>query len=82
MWIGQRIPREQPFNTRQGKVSGKPLLVDAIGAEMFRCRAAVQAWLSHFVIAPLLKISREEIDESVHPLDESLHLAGREVENP
>ena len=36
---------------------------------------------SFFVIAPPLIISREEIDEGVRALDESLHLADREVES-
>jgi taurine--2-oxoglutarate transaminase len=72
---------KQPFNTKRDKISGKPLLVDAIGAEMLRRGVAVQAWLSHFVIAPPLIISQEEIDEGICALDESLHLADREVED-
>jgi len=72
---------KQPFNTKQDKISGKPLLVDVIGAEMLRRGVAVQAWLSHFVIAPPLIISKEEIDEGVRALDESLHIADREVKD-
>ena len=72
---------KQPFNTKRDKISGKPLLVDAIGAEMLRRGVAVQGWLSHFVIAPPLIISQEEIDEGICALDESLHLADREVED-
>ena len=72
---------KQPFNTKRDKISGKPLLVDAIGAEMLRRGVAVQGWLSHFVIAPPLIISEEEIDEGICALDESLHLADREVED-
>jgi len=72
---------KQPFNTKRDKISGKPLLVDAIGAEMLRRGVAVQGWLSHFVVAPPLIISQEEIDEGICALDESLHLADREVED-
>ena len=72
---------KQPFNTKRDKISGKPLLVDAISAEMLRRGVAVQGWLSHFVIAPPLIISQEEIDEGICALDESLHLADREVED-
>jgi len=72
---------KQPFNTKRDKISGKPMLVDAIGAEMLRRGVAVQGWLSHFVIAPPLIISQEEIDEGICALDESLHLADREVED-
>ena len=72
---------KQPFNTKRDKISGKPLLVDAISAEMLRRGVAVQGWLSHFVVAPPLIISQEEIDEGICALDESLHLADREVED-
>jgi len=72
---------KQPFNTKRDKISGKPLLVDAIGAEMLRRGVAVQGWLSHFVVAPPLIISQEELDEGICALDESLHLADREVED-
>ena len=72
---------KQPFNTKRDKISGKPLLVDAIGAEMLRRGVAVQGWLSHFIVAPPLIISQEEIDEGICALDESLHLADREVED-
>ena len=58
-----------------------PLLVDAIGAEMLKRGPAVQAWLSHFFIAPPLIISQEEIDEGICVLDESLHIADREAKD-
>jgi taurine--2-oxoglutarate transaminase len=35
----------------------------------------VNNWLSHFVIAPPLIISKEEIDEGVEALDSSLKIA-------
>jgi adenosylmethionine-8-amino-7-oxononanoate aminotransferase len=40
----------------------------------------IQAWMSHFVIAPPLIISKEEIDRGVSVLDEALALADSEVE--
>jgi taurine--2-oxoglutarate transaminase len=40
----------------------------------------VQAWLSHFVIAPPLIITQEEIDLGVRALDEALKIADQEVE--
>lgn len=71
---------KEPFNTKQDKVSGKPLLVDAIAADMLKKGVSIQAWLSHFVIAPPLIISQEEIDEGVRALDSALQLADTQVE--
>ena len=71
---------KEPFNTKQDKISGKPLLVDAIAADMMKKGVSIQAWLSHFVIAPPLVISREEIDEGTRALDSALHLADEHTE--
>jgi taurine---2-oxoglutarate transaminase len=40
----------------------------------------IQAWMSHFVIAPPLIISKEEIDRGVAALDEALALADAEAD--
>jgi len=37
-------------------------------------------WLSHFVIAPPLIISRNEIDQGIDALDESLNISDKEIE--
>jgi taurine--2-oxoglutarate transaminase len=71
---------KKPFNTKADKVSGKPLVVDRIAAEMMKNGVFVQAWLSHFVIAPPLIITQEEIDLGVRALDEALKIADQEVE--
>jgi taurine--2-oxoglutarate transaminase len=69
-----------PFNTMSEKVAGKPLVVDRIAARMMGNGVFIQAWMSHFVIAPPLIISREEIDMGVAALDEALKIADDEVE--
>ncbi len=66
---------KEPFNTKEDKVSGKPLLVDKISAEMMKRGVYVQAWVSHFVIAPPLIITKEEIDFAVEKFDECLSIA-------
>ncbi len=66
---------KQPFNSMSEKVAGTPLLVDKIAAEMMKKGVAVQSWVSHFVIAPPLIISKEEIDLGVAALDEALAMA-------
>jgi taurine---2-oxoglutarate transaminase len=63
---------KEPFNTRRDKVSGKPLVVDAVAADMMKRGVSIQTWLSHFVIAPPLIITPAEIDEGVNALDAAL----------
>jgi taurine--2-oxoglutarate transaminase len=70
---------KEPFNTGVDKVSGKSLLVDRVAARMMGNGVFLQAWLSHFVIAPPLIISREEIDTAVSVFDEALGMADKEV---
>lgn len=64
-----------PFNTYADKVSGKPLLVDQIAAKTLADGVILQAWVSHFVIAPPLIITREEIDRGIDVLDTHLQIA-------
>ena len=70
-----------PFNTAADKVSGKPLLVDRVAARAMGNGVYLQAWISHFVIAPPLIITKEEIDHGVQVFDEALTLADQEVES-
>ncbi len=66
---------KQPFNTYMDKVSGIPLLVDQIAARCMADGVIVQAWVSHFVIAPPLIITTAEIDRGIEVLDRHLALA-------
>lgn len=66
---------KEPFNTYTDKVSGTPLTVDKVAAEMMNNGVYIQGWVSHFVIAPPLIITREEIDAGVAALDAALALA-------
>lgn len=71
---------KEPFNTKTDKVSGKPLLVDKVAGEMMKNGVFIQAWISHFVIAPPLIITKEEIDIGVKALDEALGIADGETD--
>ncbi len=64
-----------PFNTKQDKVDGKPTVVDRVAADMMKRGVSIQAWISHFVIAPPLIIEKEEIDFALEQLDQSLAIA-------
>jgi taurine--2-oxoglutarate transaminase len=66
---------KEPFNNYTDKVSGKPLLVDQIAGKMLAEGVIMQAWVSHFVIAPPLIIEKEEIVRGIDMLDKWLHLA-------
>lgn len=72
---------KEPFNTKLDKVSGRSLLVDKIAGEMMKKGVYVQAWLSHFVLAPPLIVTNEEIDAGVKALDNALSIADAEVDH-
>jgi taurine--2-oxoglutarate transaminase len=71
---------KKPFNTRTDKISGVPLMVDKVGAEMGRNGVIVNTWISHFIIAPPLIITKEQVDTGIDALDHALKLADAEVE--
>jgi taurine---2-oxoglutarate transaminase len=71
---------KQPFNTMRDKVEGKSLVVDQIAAKMMADGVAQQAWVSHFVIAPPLIVTKEELDFGIDALDRHLSIADALVE--
>lgn len=71
---------KQPFNTMRDKVEGKTLVVDQIAAKMMAQGVSIQSWVSHFVIAPPLIVTKEEIDLGIAALDQHLAIADALVE--
>src|SRR5580700_10869744 len=71
---------KEPFNTYEDKVSGKALLVDQIAAKMRGDGVTIQAWVSHFVVAPPLIVTKEQIDLGIATLDKHLGMADAAVE--
>lgn len=71
---------KQLFNTMRDKVEGKPLVVDQVAARMMAQGVSIQAWVSHFVIAPPLIVTKEELDLGIAALDEHLSIADALVE--
>ena len=57
------------------KVEGRPLVVDQIAAKMAAQGVAIQSWISHFVIAPPLIVTEQELDIGLAALDEHLGIA-------
>ena len=72
---------KEPFNSYADKVNGAPLLVDKIAAEMMKNGVFIQAWVSHFVIAPPLIITEGEIDTGVRAMDAALSIADEALTN-
>jgi taurine--2-oxoglutarate transaminase len=72
--VKNRETRE-PFNTTREKVEGKALVVDQIAAKMMADGVAQQAWISHFVIAPPLIVTKQELDFGIEALDRHLGIA-------
>ncbi len=66
---------KQPFNTMRDKIEGKPLVVDQVAGDALKRGVALQAWISHFVIAPPLIITEEEVDQGVAAFDAALSIA-------
>jgi taurine--2-oxoglutarate transaminase len=71
---------KQPFNTMRDKVEGKALVVDQIAAKTMADGVTIQAWISHFVIAPPLIVTKDELDFGIDALDRHLGIADALVE--
>jgi taurine---2-oxoglutarate transaminase len=69
-----------PFNTYKDKIAGAALVVDKVAAKMMANGVYIQAWMSHFVIAPPLIVTEKELDQGVAALDEALVIADAEIE--
>jgi taurine---2-oxoglutarate transaminase len=68
-----------PFNTMQDKVDGKVAVVEQVAADMLKRGVSLQAWISHFVVAPPLIVTKEEIDYGVDALDQALAIADKAI---
>jgi len=72
---------KKPFNTREDKLAGRPLISERVAADSLARGVYVVGWLSHLVIAPPLIAEKEQLDEGVNALDESLKIADAETGN-
>lgn len=71
---------KQPFNTYTEKMAGKPLVVDQIAARCMADGVILVSWVSHFVIAPPLIVTKAELDHGIDTLDKHLSIADALVE--
>jgi taurine---2-oxoglutarate transaminase len=66
---------KEPFFESHDKLAGKTSVLDKINSDLMKNGVFIQSWLSHFIIAPPLIVTREEIDEGINALDGSLKIA-------
>ena len=76
--VRDRKTRE-PFNTPQDKAARRPLVIDAVTADLQKRGVTVLGWVSHMVIGPPLIITEAQIDEAITALDASLAIADAKV---
>lgn len=69
----------EPFDTREDKLAGKPLVVDRVASECMKKGVYVSPWINTLIIAPPLIIDKEGIEAGVDAIDKSLQLADRET---
>src|ERR1700744_2701950 len=70
---------KESFNTMRDKVEGKSLVVDRVAGEMLKRGVAIQAWVSHLVVAPPLIVEEADLNLAVEALDAALTVADGEV---
>ncbi|MCL6003098.1 MAG: aspartate aminotransferase family protein [Thermoplasmatales archaeon] len=69
-----------PFNVYEEKLEGKPLMTDKISRRAMEKGVYVNNWLNHFVIAPPLVISEDDLTKGLNVLDECLEISDGEVD--
>ncbi|MDY6821650.1 MAG: aspartate aminotransferase family protein [Deferribacterota bacterium] len=74
--VKNRESRE-PFNTKSDKAKGVPLMTDTIAGHALKKGLYINTWYNHFVVAPPLIITKEEIDKAINIFDEVLKIADR-----
>jgi taurine--2-oxoglutarate transaminase len=72
--------KKTPFNTYVDKIQGKPLMTERVAKKAMENGVYINAWVSHFIIAPPLIIDKDELLRGLNVIDESLEVADKEVE--
>jgi len=70
---------KEPFNTKADKAALKPLTVSMLTAEMLKRGLYVAGWYNHFIIAPPLIMTADEIDEGLRIFSEVLAIADEQA---
>lgn len=70
---------KEPFNVKEDKITGKPLMTGNISAEAMRNGLYLMAWYDNLIIAPPLIITKEQVDEAIEILDSALKVGDAEA---
>jgi len=65
----------EPFNSREDKLAGKPLVVDDVARECMKRKVYIMTWITNIILAPPLIVRKEEIDDGIAALDQALTAA-------
>ncbi len=71
--------KKTPFNAYEEKIEGRPLMTDKIAKKAMEQGVYVNNWMNHFVIAPPLVITEEDLTKGLDTLDDCLRLSDNEV---
>ncbi|MBI4422277.1 MAG: aminotransferase class III-fold pyridoxal phosphate-dependent enzyme, partial [Elusimicrobia bacterium] len=70
---------KEPFSVAQDKLDRKPMMVDAVCADLMARGVFLMGWISHLIVAPPLIVSEAELERGLAALDQSLALADAEA---
>jgi len=70
---------KEPFNTKADKAALKPLMTARLSEEMLKQGLYMASWYNHFIIAPPLIITEQEVDKGIEIFDEVLKIADKGV---
>jgi taurine--2-oxoglutarate transaminase len=71
---------KEPFGNFKDKVNRKPMVVDQVQAKLMEQGVYCIGWMSHFVIAPPLIITEEQMDQAIAAFDKALEITDALVE--
>ena len=71
--------KKTPFNTYNDKLQGNVLMTDKVAKKAMENGVYINTWITHFIIAPPLIISKDELLKGLDVIDESLYISDKEV---
>jgi taurine--2-oxoglutarate transaminase len=71
---------KEPFGTKADAAALRPTITGKLSGELMKRGVFLSGWYSHFIVAPPLVTSEEEIDQGLEALDGALEIADREAQ--
>ena len=76
--VRDRETRE-PFGAKADAAALRPTMIGKLSGEMMKRGVFLSGWYSHFIVAPPLVITEDEVNEGLGVLDEVLGVADAEA---